>query len=25
MKAALRDIEAFKTFQKNNAGVNWWI
>jgi hypothetical protein len=22
MKAALRDIEAFKTFQKNNAGVN---
>jgi hypothetical protein len=24
MKAALRDIEAFKTFQKNNAGVNWW-
>jgi hypothetical protein len=24
MKSALRDIEAFKTFQKNNAGVNWW-
>ena len=22
MKSALRDIEAFKTFQKNNAGVN---
>jgi hypothetical protein len=24
MKAALRDIEEYKKFQKNNAGVNWW-